>query len=151
MGKSFYRQKEGLHAETVWSVWTLVGPPASSWSNQLPPRYSQFSCLGFPGGSAGKQATRKAGDPSLIPGLGRSAGGGHGNPLQYSCLDSPHGQRSLAGCSSQGHKESDTTERLSIAQHNNLQFHCSFVPISLRPVLRIVATYVMDTVWPSCG
>ena len=40
MGKSFYRQKEGLHAETVWSVWTLVGPPASSWSNQLPPRYS---------------------------------------------------------------------------------------------------------------
>ena len=30
------------------------------------------------------------------PGLGRSSGGGHGNPLQYSCLENPHGQRSLA-------------------------------------------------------
>ena len=39
-----------------------------------------------------------------IPGFGRSAGGGHGNPLQYSCLENPHGQRSLAGYSSRGHK-----------------------------------------------
>ena len=31
------------------------------------------------------------------PGLGRSPGGGHGNPLQYSCLGDPHGQRSLVG------------------------------------------------------
>ena len=31
------------------------------------------------------------------PGLGRSPGGGHGNPFQYSCLENPHGQRSLAG------------------------------------------------------
>ena len=36
-------------------------------------------------------------DIDLIPGLGRSPGGGHGNQLQYSCLESPHGQRSLAG------------------------------------------------------
>ena len=33
----------------------------------------------------------------LIPGLGRSPEGGHGNPLQYSCWENPHGQRSLAG------------------------------------------------------
>ena len=45
-----------------------------------------------------------------IPGLGRSSGGGHGNPLQYSCLENPHGQRSLEGYSPQGHKKSDTTE-----------------------------------------
>ena len=45
-----------------------------------------------------------------IPGLGRSPGGGHGNPLQYSCLENPHGQRSY---SPWGHKESDMTERLS--------------------------------------
>ena len=38
---------------------------------------------------------------------------GHGYPLQYSCLGNPHGQRSLVGYSSWGHKESDTTERLS--------------------------------------
>ena len=52
-----------------------------------------------------------------IPGLGRSPGGGHGNPLQYSCLENPHGQRSLAGCSPWGCKESDVTERLRPAQH----------------------------------
>ena len=28
-------------------------------------------------------------DPGLIPGVGRSPGGGHGNPLQYSCLENP--------------------------------------------------------------
>ena len=39
-----------------------------------------------------------------IPGLGRSPGGGNGNSLQYSCLENPHGQRSLVGYSPQGHK-----------------------------------------------
>ena len=39
-----------------------------------------------------------------------SAGGGHGNPLQYSCLENPHGQRSLVDYSPWGHKELDTTE-----------------------------------------
>ena len=36
-------------------------------------------------------------DVGLIPGSGRSPGGGHGNPLQYSCLENPHEQRSLVG------------------------------------------------------
>ena len=49
-------------------------------------------------------------DVGLIPGLGRSPGGGHGNPLQYSCLEISHGQRSLAGYSPRGCKELDTTE-----------------------------------------
>ena len=56
------------------------------------------------------------GDLNSILGLGRSPGGGHGNPLQYSCLENPHGQRSLVGCSPWGHKESDKTERWSTAQ-----------------------------------
>ena len=43
------------------------------------------------------------------PGLGRSPGGGHGNVFQYSCLENPHGQRSLAGYSLWGHKESHMT------------------------------------------
>ena len=38
-------------------------------------------------------------DVGFIPGLGRSPGGGHGNPLQYACLETPHGQKSLAGYS----------------------------------------------------
>ena len=50
------------------------------------------------------------GDLGSIPGLGRSPGGGHVNPLQYSCLENPHGQRSLVGYSPWGRKESDTTE-----------------------------------------
>ena len=48
-----------------------------------------------------------------IPGLGRFPGGGHGNPLQYSCLENCYGQRSLADCSPWDHEELDTTERLS--------------------------------------
>ena len=40
----------------------------------------------------------------LIPGWGRSSGGGHGNPLQYSFLENPHGQRGLVGSSPWGHK-----------------------------------------------
>ena len=49
------------------------------------------------------------GDLGLLPGLGRSPGGGQGNPLHYSCLENPHGQRRLAGYSPWGHNESDMT------------------------------------------
>ena len=52
-------------------------------------------------------------DLGMIPGLGRSSGGGTGNPLQNSCLENPHGQRSLAGYSPWGCKESDMTEQLN--------------------------------------
>ena len=55
---------------------------------------------------------RVAGAAGLIPGLGRSPGGGHSNPLQYSRLVS-HGQRSLVGYSPKGQKESDITEQLA--------------------------------------
>ena len=48
------------------------------------------------GGSNGKQFACNARDLDSVPGLGRSPGAGHGNPLQYSCLENPHGQRSLA-------------------------------------------------------
>ena len=73
--------------------------------------------LGFPGGSDSKESTYNAGDLGSIPGLGRSAVRGDGNPLQYSCLEDPHGWRSLAGYSPWGCKESDMIERLGIAQH----------------------------------
>ena len=46
-------------------------------------------------------------DTGSIPGLGRSPGDVIGNPLQYSCLENPHGQRSLVGYSPWGHKELD--------------------------------------------
>ena len=50
----------------------------------------------------------------LIPGSRRFPGEGNGKPLQYSCLENPHGQRSLVGCSPWGCKELDTTEQLNI-------------------------------------
>ena len=48
-----------------------------------------YVCVGFPGGSVSKESVYNARDLSLIPGLERSPGGGHGNPLQYSCLQNP--------------------------------------------------------------
>ena len=61
--------------------------------------------LGFPRGSDGKESACNEGDLGLIPGLGRSPGGRHGNQLQYSDLEKLHGQRN-----SWGHKELDMTE-----------------------------------------
>ena len=49
------------------------------------------------------------------PDLGRSPGGGHGHPLQYSCLENPYGQRILVGDSTWGCKELDTAVWLSTA------------------------------------
>ena len=49
-------------------------------------------CLGFPGGSVGKESACNVGDTGdvgSVLGLGRSPRGGHGNPLQYSCLENP--------------------------------------------------------------
>ena len=78
-------------------------------------------CIIVLGGSDGKESTCNAGDLDSIPRLGRSSGGGHGNLLQYSCLENPHGQRSLVGYSPLGCKESDMIERLSTALDNHLR------------------------------
>jgi len=64
------------------------------------------------GGSNSKEYACNVGDEGSISGLGRSPAGGHGNPLQYSWLENPM-DRSLVGYSPWGHKESNTTERLS--------------------------------------
>ena len=72
----------------------------------------------FPGGASGKNLPASAGDiraAGLIPELGKSPGGGHGNPFQYSCLENPHGERSLAGTVHEV-AELDTTEWLSTSQ-----------------------------------
>ena len=94
-----------------------------TWVRKIPWRRDRLPTpvfLGFPGGSDGKEFCN-VGDLGSTPGLGRSPGGEHGNPLQYSCLENPYGQRSLVGYSPWGRKESDTTERLSAAEHLGLQ------------------------------
>ena len=60
--------------------------------------------MGFPGGSDGKESSCNAEDLSSIPGLGWFPGRGRSNPLQCSCLENSHGQRSLAGYSPWDHK-----------------------------------------------
>ena len=60
-----------------------------------------------------KNPPANAGDPGLIPGLGRSPGEGKGYPLQYSCLENPWTEKH-AGYSPWGLKESDITEGLSM-------------------------------------
>ena len=71
-------------------------------------------------------------DAGLIPGWGRSPGGGHGNLLQYSCLGTPWTEE-LAGYSPQGRKELDVTEATQHA-HTHTVFtmipgwHCPQIP-----------------------
>ena len=75
-----------------------------SWVGNFPWRRDRLptpAFMGFPDGSDGEESTCNAGELGSIPGLGRSPGGGHGNPIQYSCLANPHGQRtqlSIALC-----------------------------------------------------
>ena len=51
--------------------------------------YIHVNSTGFLGGSDDKESPCNVGELSSIPGLQRSSGGGHGNPLQYFCLESP--------------------------------------------------------------
>ena len=69
----------------------------SSWISPYSIRTYVNFLSGFTRGSDGKGSACNEGDLASVPGLGGSPGGGHGNPLQYSCLENPHGQRSLAG------------------------------------------------------
>ena len=62
----------------------------------------------FPDGSDSKESACNVGDLGSIPGLGSFLGGGHGNPLQYSCLENPHRQRSLVGYIVHGVSKSQT-------------------------------------------
>ena len=63
--------------------------------------------MGFASSSGGKESACNAGDLGSILGLGRSPGGRQGNLPQDSCLENPHGQKSLTGYSPWGHKGSD--------------------------------------------
>ena len=72
-------------------------PQFSFRAGKIPGRDRFLTPLsGFLHGSVGKESACSAGDQDSVPGLGRSPGGGHGNPLQYSCLETAQGQRSLA-------------------------------------------------------
>ena len=69
--------------------------------------------LGFPGGTDGKESACDAGDPGVIPGLGRSPGEGNGYPLQYSCLENSM-DRGAGRTTGHGLTESDMTGQLTL-------------------------------------
>ena len=70
--------------------------------------------LGFLGGSDGNESTCR--DLGLIPGVGIFPGAGHGNPLQYSCLENPPRTEEPGGLQPWGPKELDAAECLSTAR-----------------------------------
>ena len=63
-----------------------------------------------------------AGDLSSIPRLGRSPGGAHGNPVQCPCLESPVDRGAWWAAVHGGHKESGTTERLTVQTHSLVSY-----------------------------
>ena len=75
--------------------------------------------MGFPGSLDGKESTYNAEDLGSIPALGRSPGGGHGNPLQYSCLENPMNRGAWWTTVHGVAKSRDMTERLSTGQHSH--------------------------------
>ena len=89
---------DSLVAQLVKNPLAMLETPVRFWVGKNSWRRDRLITpvlLGFPGGSE----HLNVGDLGLIPGLGRSLGEGHGNLLQYSCLENPYGQRRLAGCS----------------------------------------------------
>ena len=119
-----------------------IGPPGSSVPGILQARTLEWVAISFSNAWKGKvkvkslnlvrlfvtpwsaayQAPRSMGFArqeywSGVPLPSPSLEGVHGNPLQCTCLDNPHWQRTLVGYSPWSHKESDTTEWLSAAQY----------------------------------
>ena len=104
---------DSLVAQMVKNLLAMQETPVQFLGRKDPLRRDRIPTLVFmslPSGSDSKESTCNAGDLSSIPALGRSPGGGHGNPLQYSGLENPYGQRSLAGYKSMG---SQSQTRLS--------------------------------------
>ena len=73
--------------------------------------FSILALRGFPDSSIGKEFACNAGEPSSIPGLGRSPGEGNGNPLQYSCLENPMDREDPGRLQSMRSQESDTVTK----------------------------------------
>ena len=81
---------------------------ARAFTEYTHPYHRVYTCIHiskvFPGGSDSKESACNTGDMGSIPGLGRSPGEGHGDPLRYSCLENSMGQRTLADYSPWGHR-----------------------------------------------
>ena len=89
-----FSNESALHIRwpKYWSIWTFRFLLISCFEKWCCDKSICIVRFGFPGGTGGKESSSKAGDlrdAASIPGWGRSPGGRHGNPLQYSCLENP--------------------------------------------------------------
>ena len=103
--------------------------------------HSMLKPFDVPGGSDGKESACNAGnirDAGLIPGVGRSPGGGHGNPLQYSCLGNPVDRRT---CWATVHRVARSWTRLKLLSTHTLyvrlQAHVIYWCISILPAIKV--------------
>ena len=95
-----YTSWVSLVAQLVKNLPSMQVTLVRSWVRKIPWRRDRLPTsvfMGFPFGSGGKKSACNAGDLGSIPGLGTSPVGWHDNPLQDSCLENPHDQRSLEG------------------------------------------------------
>ena len=123
-GHSQLRRSISTHAQMLATA-ASIGPLARMLRCYLSIQLTSFYpllcvCLvlingtsSFSGSSYGKESGCNAGDLGLIPGSGSSPAEGNGNPLQYSCLENPMDRP-------WGHKESDTTEWLTLSFSNGI-------------------------------
>ena len=92
---TFPSQNVYTHTHTHTHTQAHMDFPSGSEVKNLPAMHTHThththtSTHGLPQWLRGKESARSAGDVGLITGLERSPGGGHGNPLQYSCLENP--------------------------------------------------------------
>ena len=84
---SLWNLSHPARAAHTGEMCTLVIPQVPKGSQPFKHLSSASMPDGLPWWLSGKESPCNAGDPGSIPGLGRSPGGGHGNPLQYSCLE----------------------------------------------------------------
>ena len=95
---------------------------------------ASLNISGFPGGSDGKESTCNVGDLGSIAGLERSPGGGHDNPLQYSCLENPMDRgawQAAIGWQRVWHDSSDLA-RTHLLSNNWLCIMCGYFIIYLK-------------------
>ena len=112
LGESIPGGEASLVAQPVKNLPAMQGTLVRFLGQKEPLEKGQSthsSILGLHGNSdCKKKSPSNDGDLSSIPGSGRSPGGRNSNPFQYSHLENPHGQKSLADCSLWGHEELDT-------------------------------------------
>ena len=96
-----YNQGASLIAQLVKNPPAMQETPVRFLGQEDPLKKGQTIHSSIPGsgGSDGKESVCNGGDLGSISWLGRSPGEGHVNPLQFSFLKNPHGERSVAGYS----------------------------------------------------